>query len=74
MVARQLAVGDNIARFLQMCQLHLGSPTQYNAEERQSAPRWFQLCFLRFYHYDILRSLEALLQWSYLRDRRPNPA
>lgn len=31
---------------------------------------WLKLCFPRFYHYDVLRGLSFLLQWS-LRLKRP---
>ena len=41
-----------------------GSPTRHNAEERDAAPRWMQLCFPRFYFYDVLRGLAALAGWA----------
>jgi hypothetical protein len=41
-----------------------GSSTRHNAEERTSAEQWPQLCFPRFYFYDVLRGLSALLAWA----------
>jgi hypothetical protein len=41
-----------------------GSDTAHNAAERASAPDWLNLCFPRFYFYDVLRGLHALLAWS----------
>ncbi|AGH96685.1 hypothetical protein [Pseudobdellovibrio exovorus] len=52
------------ADFLIKRQLMLGSETKYNASERESAKEWMQLCFPRFYFYDVLRGLHALLHWS----------
>lgn len=52
------------ARFLMNRQLRLGSPTKHNSDERESAQSWGQLCFPRFYLYDTLRGLSALLRWS----------
>ena len=42
----------------------LGSNTKHNASERKSAENWTKLCFPRFYFYDVLRWLYALLIWS----------
>src|SRR5262249_4968645 len=52
------------ARFLIERRLMLGSPTNHNADERESAKKWVQLCFPRFYFYDVLRGINALLIWS----------
>ncbi len=52
------------AQFLIGRQLILGSSTTYNSSERESAKEWAQLCFPRFYLYDTLRGLHALLAWS----------
>ncbi len=52
------------ADFLSTRQLRIGSQTQYNANERESAKEWTDLCFPRFYYYDVLRGLNALLAWS----------
>jgi hypothetical protein len=37
-----------------------GSTSAHNAEERDAAPRWRELCFPRLYLYDVLRGLAAL--------------
>lgn len=55
---------DQGANFLMNRKLMLGSNTKYNSGERKSAEQWVQLCFPRFYLYDILRGLNALLIWS----------
>lgn len=52
------------ADFLSRRQLRHGSTTQYNAEERESEGKWLKLCFPRFYLYDVLRGLHALVDWS----------
>ncbi len=55
---------DKGAQFLMSRKLILGSDTKHNASERKSAEIWTKLCFPRFYLYDILRGLSALLMWS----------
>lgn len=55
---------DRGARFLIDRKVMLGSPSRHNAAERTAAPAWLQPCFPRFYHYDILRGLAALTEWS----------
>jgi hypothetical protein len=52
------------ARFLIERELRLGSATHHNADERRSAELWTQLCFPRFYLYDVLRGLNALVLWA----------
>jgi hypothetical protein len=52
------------AKFLIERKLMLGSQTKYNATEQVSAKDWLKLCFPRFYLYDILRGLNALVLWS----------
>jgi len=52
------------ARFLIARRLMLGSPTRHNAEERDAAPDWLQPCTPRFYFYDVLRGLTALVRWA----------
>lgn len=52
------------ARFLMERKLMLGSSSKYNASERTSAVKWMQLCFPRFYLYDVLRGLNALSIWA----------
>lgn len=55
---------DKGAAFLMERKLMHGSQTKHNAEERASAEAWLQPCFPRFYLYDILRGLHALLLWA----------
>ena len=52
------------ADFLIKRKLMLGSDTVHNASERVSAEQWTQLCFPRFYLYDVLRGLNALTLWA----------
>ncbi len=59
----ELAFLEKGARFLQQRRLSQGSATRYNAAEQQSAAAWQKLCFPRFYLYDVLRGLHALLRW-----------
>jgi hypothetical protein len=44
--------------------LSQGSPTVHNQEEREAARGWSQLTFPRFYYYDVLRGLEAVVTWA----------
>jgi len=62
--AAELAFLDRGAAFLIGRKLMHGSDTVHNAAERASAPEWLDLCFPRFYKYDVLRGLHALLAWS----------
>ncbi len=41
-----------------------GSATRHNAEERAAAASWGALCFPRFYFYDTLRGLAAVVAWA----------
>lgn len=59
----ELAFLERGARFLQGRRLTQGSDTEFNAEEQHSAASWSKLCFPRFYLYDVLRGLNALLGW-----------
>ncbi len=52
------------AKFLMSRKLKNGSQSMHNASERVSAELWTKLCFPRFYFYDVLRGLCALLAWS----------
>lgn len=52
------------AQFLMKRELRLGSDTQHNNEETESAPLWMKTCFPRFYLYDVLRGLNALTLWA----------
>ena len=61
---------DRCAEFLLYRQLYKGSETVANAEEREQSPAWMRLCFPRFYFYDVLRGLRALLHWAERRVRQ----
>ncbi len=61
---------DGAAAFLRDRELRLGSSTVHNASERDSARDWGRLCFPRFYFYDVLRGLSALVRWAEVRERR----
>lgn len=60
---------DHAAAFLASRRLTDGSPTRHNAEERDAAPSWLLPCFPRFYFYDVLRGLAALVRWAEARGR-----
>ena len=62
--AEQRAFLDRAASFLIERALIEGSPTAHNAAERDAAPAWRQPCFPRFYFYDVLRGLAALVRWA----------
>ncbi len=64
---------DNGASFLIGRELKLGSSSKHNEAERVSAESWTRLCFPRFYFYDVLRGLNALLLWAE-KTRNPTPA
>ena len=55
---------DRAAGFLIGRELHRGSSTVANAEERTSAPAWLQPCFPRLYFYDVVRGVQALVRWA----------
>ncbi|MCO5142572.1 MAG: hypothetical protein M9962_05740 [Oligoflexia bacterium] len=55
---------NKAAHFLMERKLMNGSQTKYNAEEREEAKAWLKPCFPRFYLYDVLRGLHALLSWA----------
>jgi len=60
--------GAEVARRAAHCllgrELRMGSNTEHNREERASESKWLQLAFPRFYHYDVLRGLEAVTRWA----------
>ncbi|MGH2900055.1 MAG: hypothetical protein ACRDMZ_15375, partial [Solirubrobacteraceae bacterium] len=62
--AAQDAFLDRGAAFLFERQLMRGSSSAHNAEERQAEARWLAPCFPRFYFYDVLRGLAALVTWG----------
>jgi hypothetical protein len=55
---------DRAAAFFIERQLMHGSATEHNREERTAEKSWLKLCFPRFYLYDVLRGLRALLLWA----------
>jgi hypothetical protein len=55
---------DRAARFLIDRALVHGSQTVHNAEERDATVAWRALAFPRFYFYDVLRGLAALVRWA----------
>ena len=57
---------DRAAGFLIDRRLVEGSRSKHNAAERDSAVAWPNLCFPRFYLYDVLRGLTALVRWAEL--------
>jgi hypothetical protein len=66
---------ERAAGFLIARQLRLGSPTVHNAAERESQKLWPAICFPRFYFYDVLRGLAALVRWAQRSGRTlPRPA
>ena len=64
---------ERCARFLMERKLMLGSNTKHNAAERDVAPTWMQPCFPRFYFYDVLRGLNALVLWAEQTGKRLLP-
>ena len=68
--AEEIQFLDRAAEFLQRRELWQGSPTVQNAEEREQAKAWLNLSFPRFYLYDVLRGLHALLVWADKRQVR----
>jgi hypothetical protein len=55
---------ERAAGFLIGRELRLGSPTAHNAAERERESSWLAPCFPRFYFYDVLRGLAALVRWA----------
>jgi len=65
----QRAFLDRASGFLVARKLMLGSSTVHNAEEREAQTGWLAPCFPRFYFYDVLRGLAALVRWAEVGDR-----
>jgi hypothetical protein len=61
---QEMAFLDAGAKFLIGRRLMLGSDSKHNTSERVSAEKWLKLCFPRFYLYDVLRGLNALVLWA----------
>jgi hypothetical protein len=55
---------EKAARFMVTRALVNGSETTFNAAERESASTWAALCFPRFYFYDVLRGLAAIVAYT----------
>jgi hypothetical protein len=60
----QPAFVERAAKFLIERALTQGSTTLHNAAERDAAPAWRHPTFPRFYFYDTLRGLAALVRWA----------
>jgi hypothetical protein len=60
---------ERAAGFLIGRRLMRGSSTRHNAAERDREAVWRELCFPRFYLYDVLRGLAALVRWAELTGR-----
>jgi hypothetical protein len=58
------------AAFLVERELRLGSSSQHNADERDAEASWLDVTFPRFYFYDVLRGLTALVRWC---ESAPDP-
>jgi hypothetical protein len=67
--AERAAFVERGASFLVARQLMHGSPTRHNAEERVSEAGWLAPCFPRFYLYDVIRGLAALVRWAEITGR-----
>jgi hypothetical protein len=68
--ADHAAFVERAAGFLIERRLMLGSHTVHNAEERVSQIAWLAPCFPRFYFYDVLRGLAALVRWADITGQR----
>ncbi len=55
---------DHAADFLIGRQLVRGSDTRHNADEREAAKHWPAPTFPRFYFYDVLRGVTALVRYA----------
>jgi hypothetical protein len=62
--SERAAFVERAAGFLIGRRLLLGSSTRHNAEERDGEALWLAPCFPRFYLYDALRGLAALVRWA----------
>jgi hypothetical protein len=67
--ADHAAFVERAAGFLFERRLMFGSQTVHNAEERAGDITWLAPCFPRFYFYDVLRGLHALVRWAELTGR-----
>lgn len=62
--AEQRQFLERAAAFLIARKLQLGSSSAHNAREREREAGWLAPTFPRFYYYDVLRGLAALVAWS----------
>jgi hypothetical protein len=60
---------ERAGQFLIGRRVMLGSSTVHNAAERDSQAGWLAPCFPRFYLYDVLRGLAALVRWAEVTER-----
>jgi hypothetical protein len=60
---------ERAVQFLSARELRFGSDTKHNAEERTAQSAWLSPCFPRFYYYDVLRGLHALVRWAEVKQR-----
>lgn len=60
---------DRAAAFMIERKLVNGSSSRHNAGEREAAASWLLPCFPRFYFYDVLRGLSALVRWAVTFER-----
>jgi hypothetical protein len=60
---------ERAGQFLIGRKVMLGSSTAHNADERVSQVAWREPCFPRFYLYDVLRGLAALVRWAEVTER-----
>ena len=73
--SEERAFVDRAARFMIDRALVRGSHTVHNAAERGAAVAWRSLAFPRFYFYDVLRGLAALVRWALVTEQPlPQPA
>lgn len=63
--ARRTSLANGAAFLIRRALVH-GSDTVHNAAERESAKSWGDPCWPRFYFYDVLRGLSALVRWAEL--------
>ncbi|MDZ4677117.1 MAG: hypothetical protein SGI74_06355 [Oligoflexia bacterium] len=62
--AEEMVFLNKGAQFLIDRKLMHGSQTKHNANEREDEKEWLKPCFPRFYFYDVLRGLNAILLWA----------
>jgi hypothetical protein len=68
--SEQRAFAARAGEFMIARALIHGSQTVHNAEERDAEVAWRALTFPRFYFYDVLRGLAALVRWAEATEQR----